>query len=125
MLSGCLSVLSLCSVYDVDVLQPNGWMHQRATCYGGRPRRSPHCVRWGRSSFPKMGTAAPNLRPMYVVAKRLNGSRCHLLRRYAAAPATLLHGDPVPTKGRSPQFSATRLDGSRCHLVRKYTPRPR
>jgi len=28
---------------------------------------------------PKRGTA-PNFRPMYVVAKRLDGSRCHLVR---------------------------------------------
>jgi len=26
------------------------------------------------------GTAAPTLRPMSVVAKRLDGSRCHLVR---------------------------------------------
>ena len=30
--------------------------------------------------FPKRGTA-PNFRPLSVVAKRLDGSRCHLVRR--------------------------------------------
>ena len=29
--------------------------------------------------LPKGGTA-PNFRPMFVVAKRLHGSRCHLVR---------------------------------------------
>jgi len=29
----------------------------------------------------KGGTAPPNFRPMFVVAKRLDGSRCHLVRR--------------------------------------------
>jgi len=30
---------------------------------------------------PKKGTAPPTFRPMSVVAKRLDGSRCHLVRR--------------------------------------------
>ena len=39
----CLSCLSVC---NVGVLQPNGWMDQDATWYGGRPRPRRHCVRW-------------------------------------------------------------------------------
>jgi len=37
-----------------------------------------------------MGTqlSAPNFRPMSVVAKRLDGSRCHLVLRYASVQAT-------------------------------------
>ena len=31
----------------------------------------------------------PNFWPMSIVAKRLDGSRCHLVRRYASAQATL------------------------------------
>jgi len=58
------------------LLWPNGRMDQNATwCI--RPR--PHCARWGPSS-PKKGHI-PNLRPMSVVAKRLDGSRYHLVRR--------------------------------------------
>jgi len=34
----------------------------------------------GDSAPPRRGTA-PNYRPMSVVAKRLDGSRCHLVRR--------------------------------------------
>jgi len=56
------------------------WMDQDATWYGGRPRPRPHCVRWGPSS-PKGAQQPPNFRPMSVVAKRLDGSRCHLVRR--------------------------------------------
>jgi len=37
---------------------------------------------------PKRGTA-PNFRPMSVVDKRQDGSRCHLVRRLASAQATL------------------------------------
>jgi len=34
----CLFVLSICTVCNVDVLWPNGWMDQDATWHGGRPR---------------------------------------------------------------------------------------
>jgi len=33
------------------------------------------------SPLPKKGTEPPNFRPMSIVAKWLDGSRCHLLRR--------------------------------------------
>jgi len=48
----------------------------------------------------------PQFRPMFVVAKRLNGSRCHLVRRYASAQAALLHGEPAPppNRGTAPNF---------------------
>jgi len=35
----------------------------------------------GDLSFPKKGTAAPILRTMSIVANRLSGSECHLIRR--------------------------------------------
>ena len=72
----CPVCLSVC---DVGVLWPNGWMDQDETWHGGRPRPRPHCVRSGPSS-PHRGTA-PNFRPMSVVAKRLDGLRCHLVWR--------------------------------------------
>ena len=31
--------------------------------------------------YPKKGGRPPNFQPMFIVAKRLNGSRCHLARR--------------------------------------------
>jgi len=42
-----------------------------------------HCVRWGPSSPSPKGHSPPPKRnwPMFVVAKRLDGSRCNLLRR--------------------------------------------
>jgi len=42
----------------------------------------------GDPALPKRGTAH-NFRPMSTVAKRLDGSKCHLVRRYASAQATL------------------------------------
>ena len=87
----CLSVLSvglsvclsLCqSVCDYGALWSNGWMDQRETWQAGRPRHWPHSVRWGPSSpSPKGNSPSPNFRPMPIVAKRLDGSRCHVVWR--------------------------------------------
>ena len=59
------------------LLWPNGWMDQDATWYGGKPRLRPHC--YMGTQLPQ-GAQSPNFRPMPVVAKRLDGSRCHLVR---------------------------------------------
>jgi len=39
--------------------------------------------------LPRKGGTAPNFRPVSIVAKRLDGSKCHLVRRCALAQATL------------------------------------
>jgi len=77
----CLSVLSVMSVCNVGVLWLNGWMYQDKTRYRGRPRPRPYCARWEPSHPPKGAQQLPNFRHMSVVAKRLDGSRCHLVRR--------------------------------------------
>jgi len=53
-----------------------------------------------------LGGTAPNFRPMSVVAKRLDGLRCHLVWRLASAQATLcLMGTHLPQKkGTSPPY---------------------
>jgi len=43
--------------------------------------------------LPKTGTA-PNFWPISVVAKRLDGSRCHLVQWLASAEATLCYMIP-------------------------------
>jgi len=64
------------------VLCPNSCIDQDASWCGGRPRPRPRCVTWGPSSpLPKKGHSSPNFRPMSIVAKRLDGPRCHLVRR--------------------------------------------
>jgi len=63
------------------LLWPNGWMHQDTTWYGGRPQPRGLCVRWRPSPQPPKKSGAPNFRPMSIAAKRLHGSRCHLVRR--------------------------------------------
>jgi len=67
-------------IFGPCLLWPNGWVDQGATWCGGRPRPGQHCVRCGPSSIPK-GHRLPNFRPISVAAKRLEGSRCHLVRR--------------------------------------------
>jgi len=71
------------------LLRPNGCMDKDVTWYGARPRPRRLCVRWGPNPYPKKGGAPPNFRPTYIVAKRLHGSRWHLVRRLASAYATL------------------------------------
>ena len=87
----CLSVLSVC----LWRLWPNGWMDQNETWNGDRPCHGHivldgdkiddtltslplNCLHiiWVISSPPQRNTA-PNFRPMSVVAKRLDGLRCH------------------------------------------------
>jgi len=67
-------------IFGPRLLWPNGCMVQGAAWYGGRLRPTRHCVRWGPSSPPLKGHT-PNFRPLYVVAKRLDGLRCHLVWR--------------------------------------------
>jgi len=71
-------------IFGPCLLQPNGCMDQDATWYRRWPRPRRHCVRWGPSSSPSpppKGGRAPNFRPMSIVAKWLDGLRCHLVWR--------------------------------------------
>ena len=49
----------VCPICNVGVLRPNGCMDQDDTWRGGRPRRWPHCVRWGPSSLHGKGHSSP------------------------------------------------------------------
>jgi len=63
-----------------------------------------HIVLCGDPAPPPRDTApCPDFRPMSVVAKRLDGSRCHLIRRLASAQVTLCYvGTQPPTKRGTP-----------------------
>jgi len=70
-------------IFDPFILWPNGWMHQHATWYGGRPQpRGLYALDGDPVPPPQKGGGAPapnsNFQPMFIVAKRLDGSRCHL-----------------------------------------------
>jgi len=64
--------------FSAHVLWPNGWMDQDATWYD--VDLGPDHVFDGDPAPPKKGTAPPTFRPMSIVAKRLDGPRCHLVR---------------------------------------------
>ena len=56
---------------------------------------------------PQRGHSPLQFLPMSVVAKRLDGSRCHLVRRQASAQSTLCSMGTKPPKGaQHPLFSA-------------------
>jgi len=59
-------------------------------------------------ALPARGTA-PNFRPMSVVAKRLDGSRCHLVTKVSLGPGhVVFDGDSAPPKGAHiPNFRPT------------------
>jgi len=56
------------------LLWPNGWMDQDCTWHGGRPQHRRLCVRLRPSPLP-------SFRPIAIVAKRLDASRCYLVWR--------------------------------------------
>jgi len=91
-------------IFSPCLLWPNCWMDQDATWYGARPRPRRHCVRWGPCSPLTRGTA-PTSRPISVVAKRLDRSRCY---EGSLGPGHIvLDRDPAPharKTGPSPNF---------------------
>jgi len=63
----------------------------------------------GDPAPPRKGHSSPNFRPMFIVVKRLDGSRCHLIgTEVGLSPGQIvLDGDPAPPKrGTASQFSA-------------------
>jgi len=67
------------------------------------------------------------LRRCCIVAKRLNGSRCHFMQVGIGPGHTVLDGEPAPPtqkKGAQPlnfrpmSIAAKRLNGPGCHLAR-------
>ena len=68
-------------IFGPCLLRPNGSMDQDGTRHGGRPQRRRLCVRWGPSlpSRKNGQSPIPNFRPISIVAKRLDASRCHLV----------------------------------------------
>ena len=76
-------------IFGPFLLWPNGSMHQDATWYGGSPQPRGLCARLGPTPSLIRGRSLPNFRPMFIVAKRLDGSRRHLAWRWASVQITL------------------------------------
>jgi len=73
-------------IFGPFLFWPNGWMHQDATWYRGRPQTRGLWIRWGPTPLPKgrwrLGAdSLPNFSPMAIVAERLDGSIWHLAWR--------------------------------------------
>jgi len=86
-LSVCLSVLSVTFVHCGQTV---GWIKMKLGMQVGLG--TGHIVLDGdQSPLPQRGGGAepPNFQPIYVVAKWLRGSRCHLIWRKDFAQATL------------------------------------
>ena len=69
--------------------------------------------------LPKKGDRAPNFRPMFIVAKRLHASRCHLVWR---CPGDfVLDGDPARPLNFRPMFIIVIVISlEHCTGVRRY-----
>ena len=67
------------TIFSLCLLCPHGWMDQDATCYGGRLDPSDIVLDEDQLLLSKNGAEPPNFRPLSIVAKRLDGSRCHLV----------------------------------------------
>ena len=85
----CLSCLSVLSVMLVYCGQTVGRIKMKLAALQVGLGPDHNCVRWGPSSPSPNGVEPPNFRPISVVAKWLDGSRCHLVWRKDSAQATL------------------------------------
>ena len=115
-------------IFGPLLFSPNGWMHQDATWYGGRPQPRGLCVRWGPSHPPKIGGRAPSPISAHVYIGQTAGwIKMALGIEVSLSPSDfVLDGGPSPSpkRGRSPlpnfrpmSIVAKRLDGSRWHLA--------
>ena len=72
-------------IFGPFLLWPNGSMHQDATWFKCWPQPMGLCVRWRPSlPSPTKGVGAeppPSFRPISIVPKRLDASRCHSVWR--------------------------------------------
>ena len=62
-------------------IRPNGCMDQDATSYAGRLGPGEFVLDGNPAPLPQKGGGPPNFRPIFIVAKRLDGSRWHLACR--------------------------------------------
>jgi len=92
------------------LLWPNGFMHQDATWYGGRPQPRGLCVRWGPSPQPQKGSRAPRLSSHVYCGQTAVWIKMALGMKVTRSPGDCVGWapNPFPQKGGAtlPQFSA-------------------
>jgi len=102
----------LSPVFGPCPLWPNGWMDQDDTWHKGGPWCRLHCARLRPSSLHKKGAEPPpQFLAHFIVAKRLEASRCHSVYGGRPQPRRVCvrwgpSPPPLPKKGAepSPQF---------------------
>jgi len=94
------------------LLWPSGWMDQDATWYGGRTVPRTHCM--GDTAPPLwLGAHHPTFRPMYIMAKWLDGSGYHL----AQATLCQMGSRLPPRKGAQFVYVVSAIFLFRCEHV--------
>ena len=72
-------------IFEASLLRPNGWTGCIKMPLGMEVGLSPGDFvldgKLGTQPLSPKSGRAPNLRPIPIVAKRLDGSRCHLVRK--------------------------------------------
>jgi len=85
------------TIFGPFPLWPNGWMHQDATWYGGRPLPRRLCVRWEPVPLPENGAEPQIVGPCILWPNGMDGSRRHLVRKYGLGPDDIVYdGDLAP-----------------------------
>jgi len=95
-------------IFDSLLFWPNGWMHQDATWYRGRPHPRRLCARWGPSPLPKKG-ADPQFSAHFYCGRTAGCIKMPHGMEVGLSPGDfVLDGDPPPPRkgGGAPQFSA-------------------
>jgi len=100
-------------IFGSCLLWPNGWMHQYATWFGGRPQPRGLCVRWGPSPgpLPKRGRS-PQFSAHVYCGQTVRWIKMALGMEVGVGPGlTVLDGDPapLPKKGTEPPISGPSL----------------
>jgi len=92
-------------IFGPFLLWPNGWMHQNATWYGGRPQPRRLCVRWEPNApAPKKGAEPPIFGPCLLRPKGCKIKMPHGTEVCLDPDDIVLDGDPAfpPQKGGRP-----------------------
>ena len=96
-------------IIDPFLLWPNGWMHQDATGYGGRPQPRRLCIRWGHPLLKRGSGQSPQFSAHFYCGQRAGCIKMPLGMEVGLSPCDfVLNGDPAPpekmTQPRHPIF---------------------
>jgi len=89
------------TLFGPCILWPNGWITMPCSMEVSLGLGAGYIVLDGEHQ--KKGTA-PNFRPVSVVDKQLDGSRCHFMQVDLGPGDIVLDVDPAPQRGRSTHF---------------------